>query len=205
VETGIPQINADQLNHRYFFDRIDVMTQEEFDLWYVRLPRCMYDLIDEGGVLNMVTVANKLTRRILLQQNDWAEWNESEFIQLDQYAKQHMFGESCKVTKTSAVFNLIWTYVIKELDGRKKAQCTCHRSIRGGQVRILDHTFANSIDQNGLRIFYAVAAAENLLVFGADVSNTFGEAPQNKQGFYIRPDTAFVMVKIYHKVGSYSY
>ena len=181
------------------------MTQEEFDLWYARLPRCMYDLIDEGGVLNMVTVANKLTRRILLQQDDWAEWNESEFVQLDQYAKQHMFGEPCKVTKTSAVFNLIWTYVIKELDGRKKAQCTCHRSIRGGQVRILDHTFANSIDQNGLRIFYAVAAAENLLVFGADVSNTFGEAPQNKQGFYIRPDTAFVMVKIYHKVGSYSY
>jgi hypothetical protein len=191
VETGIPQINADQLNHRYSFDHIDVMTQEEFDSWFARLPRCMYDLVDEGGVLNMVTVANKLTRRILLQQDDWAEWHESEFIQLDQYAKQHMFGEPCKVTKTSAVFNLIWTYVIKELDGRKKARCTCDGSTRGGQVRILDHTFANNIDQTGSRIFYAVAAAENLLVFGADVSNAFGEAPPPKQGFYIRPDTAF--------------
>jgi hypothetical protein len=93
--------------------------------------------------------------------------------------------------KQSAVFNLIWTYVVKELDDRKKARCTCDGSTRGGQVRVLDHTFANSIDQTGSRIFYAVAAAENLLVFGADVSNAFGEAPPPKQGFYIRPDTAF--------------
>ena len=191
VETGIPQINVDQLNHRYSFDDIDVMTQEQFDLWFAQLPRCMYDLVDEGGVVNMVTTSNKLTRRILLQQDDWPEWRDSEFIQLDQYAKQHMFGEPCKVTKQSAVFNLIWTYVIKELDGRKKARCTCDGSTRGGQVRVLDHTFANSIDQTGSRIFYAVAAAESLLVFGVDVSNAFGEAPPPKQGFYIRPDKAF--------------
>ena len=31
VESGIPQINVDQLNHRYSFDNIDVMTQEQFD------------------------------------------------------------------------------------------------------------------------------------------------------------------------------
>ena len=191
VESGIPQINSDQLNHRYAFDNVGTMTQEEFDSWFACLPRCLYDLIDDGGVINMVTVANKLTRRILRQQDDWDEWNSSEFTQLDQYATQNMFGEPCPVTKTSAVFNLIWTYVIKELDGRKKARCTCDGSTRGGQVRVLDHTFANSIDQTGSRIFYATAAAENLLVFGADVSNAFGEAPPPKQGFYIRPDDAF--------------
>jgi hypothetical protein len=43
----------------------------------------------------------------------------------------------------------------------------------------------------GSRIFNAMAAAENLLVFGADVSNAFGEVPPPKQGFYIQPDTAF--------------
>jgi hypothetical protein len=170
---------------------IEVMSQEQFDLWFAHLPRSMYDLVEDGGVINMITVANKLTRRILLQQDDWTEWSESEFIQLDQYAKQHMFGEPCKVTKQSAVFNLLWTYVVKELDGRKKARCTCDGSTQGGQVRVLDHTFANSIDQTGSRIFYAVASAENLLVFGADVSNAFGETPPPKQGFYIRPDTAF--------------
>jgi hypothetical protein len=185
------QINADQLNHRYAFDNIAVMTQKEFDDWFVRLPRSSYDLIDDGGVINIVTVANKLTRRILLKQDDWDEWRESEFKQLDQYATQNMFGKPCHVTKQSAVFNLIWTYVIKEFDARKKARCTCDGSTRGGQVRVMDHTFANSIDQTGSRIFYATAAAENLLVFGADVSNAFGEAPPPKQGFYIRPDNAF--------------
>ena len=102
-----------------------------------------------------------------------------------------MFGQPCPVTKQEAVFHLIWTYVVKELDGRKKARCTCDGSTRGGQVRILDHTFANSIEQTGSRIFYAIAAAENLLVFGADVSNAFGEAPPPKQGFFIRPDKPF--------------
>jgi hypothetical protein len=41
------------------------------------------------------------------------------------------------------------------------------------------------------RLFYAVAAAKNLLVFGADVSNAFAEAPPPKQPFFIRPDCAF--------------
>ena len=151
----------------------------------------MYDLVDEGGVINMTTVANKLTRRILLQQDDCEDWKKSEFMQSDQYSTQHMFGDPCPVSKKSAVFNLIWTYVVKELDGCKKALCTCDGSTRGGQVRVLDHTFANSIDQTGSCIFYAIAAAENLLVFGADVSNARGKAPPPKQGFYIRPDKAF--------------
>jgi len=191
VETGIPQINADQLNHRHSFDHIDVMTQDEFDRWFASLPRCLYDVVESGGVHNMIWDSNKLTRRILLEQPDWDEWAASEFTQLDQYARQNMFGAPCPVTKKEAVFHLIWTYVVKELDGRKKARCTCDGSTRAGQVRILDHTFANSIEQTGSRIFYAIAAAENLLVFGADVSNAFGEAPPPKQGFFIKPDKPF--------------
>ncbi len=165
VESGIPQVNIDQLNHRYNFEDIHVMTHEQFDSSYACLPRHLYNLMEEGGVINMTWVANKLTRRILLQQEDWDEWRESEFTQLDQYAKQYLFGKPCPIKSKSAVFNLIWTYVIKELDGRKKARCTCDGSTRAGQVRVLDHTFANSIDQTRSRIFYAVAASENLLVF----------------------------------------
>jgi hypothetical protein len=166
VESGIPQINSDQLNYRYSFDNIDVITQAEFDAWFAQLPRCLYDLVNDGGVTNMITTANKLTRRILLQQDDWDDWKQSEFTQLDQYATQHMFGEPCPVTKKSVLFNLIWTYVVKELDRRKKARCTCGGSTRGDQVRVLDHIFANSIDQTSSRIFYATAAAEIFLSLG---------------------------------------
>ena len=109
---------------------------------------------------------------------------------MDQYDKQGMFGEPVRVDSSDAVFNLVWTYVIKELDKRKKARCTCDGSTRAGQVRILDHTYTNCMDQTSSWLFYAAAAAENLVVLGADVSNAFGEAPLPKQGFFIRPDKA---------------
>jgi hypothetical protein len=48
-------------------------------------------------------------------------------------------------------------------------------------------------------MFYAIAAAENLLVFGADVLNAFAEAPPPKQGFFIRPDRAFNEWWVQHK------
>ena len=80
---------------------------------------------------------------------------------------------------------------MKALDGRKKARCVCDGSTCSGSVQILDKTYANCIDQTSSCLFYAIAAAENLLIFGADVSNAFAEAPPPKQGFYICPDKAF--------------
>jgi hypothetical protein len=44
-----------------------------------------------------------------------------------------------------------------------------------------------------------VSAAENLLIFGADVSNAFAEAPPPKQGFYIYPDGAIHEWWVNHK------
>lgn len=70
VETGIPQINVDQLHRRYDFQDIFIMTQEEFDAWFAKLPRWFYDIVEAGGVANCVTAAHKLTRRILLEQDD---------------------------------------------------------------------------------------------------------------------------------------
>ncbi len=55
----------------------------------------------------------------------------------------------------------------------------------------MDHTYANCMDHTGARIYYAASAVKNLIIFGADVSNAFGEAPPPKQGAFIRPDRAF--------------
>jgi hypothetical protein len=67
----------------------------------------------------------------------------------------------------------------------------CDGSPRGGKARILDYTHANCIDHTASQLFYGISAAENLLIFGADVSNAFSEAPPPKQGFYILLDRAF--------------
>jgi len=183
---GIPQLSLDQLNPRHFF-HIPSHTGHNSNNILANMIRQSWD----GGVLHYLTRANKLTRGVLMKQSDWHEWQNSEFLQLDQYELQGMFGEPTLVSNTFAVFNLVWTYAIKEVDGRKKARCTCDGSTRGGQVRVLDYTYANSPDQTCARIFYALAAAENLVIYGADVSNAFAEAPPPKQGFYIRPDPAF--------------
>ncbi len=66
-------------------------------------------------------------------------------------------------------------------------------------VQVLDETYANCVDQTSSRLLYAVTVAENLLVFGADVSNAFSKAPPPKQGFYFRPDKAFNEWWVKHK------
>jgi hypothetical protein len=117
-----------------------------------------------------------------MKQDDWNDWNESEHLQLDQYDKQFMFGDPVIAEDDSAIFHLVWTYVVKELDGRKKARCVCDGSTRSGQVRVLDHTYANCVDRTGSRIFYAISAAENMLIYGADVSNAFAEHHLRNRG-----------------------
>ena len=102
-----------------------------------------------------------------------------------------MFGDPVAVGNDAAIFHLVWTYAIKALDQRKKAWCVCDGSSRSGSVQVLDETYANCVDQTSSRMFYAIAAAENMLVFGSDVSNAFAKAPPPKQVFYVRPDRAF--------------
>ncbi len=99
-----------------------------------------------------------------------------------------MFGTPQQVDDDTFVFHTVWTYDIKTLDDRMKAQFRCDGSPPSGQARILDKTYAHCIDQTSSRLFYGIAAAENLLIYGADVSNAFAEAPPPKQGFHIYPD-----------------
>jgi hypothetical protein len=165
----------DQLNHRWDFATVAD---------YLRKAP-PYKVVNSGDVLSYISRVMKLTRGNLLRQDDWDDWQESEFLQLDQYDAQNMFGSPVAVESNAAVFNLVWSYGIKVVDGCKKARCTCDGSTRSGQVRVLDETYANCVDQTSARIFYGIAAAENLVVYGADVSNAFAETPSPKQGFYI--------------------
>ncbi len=99
----------------------------------------------------------RLTRGKLLKQDDWTKWQESEYLQLDQYFNQRMLGDPTIPTEDDATFYLVWTYNIKAVDGQKKARCICDRSPRGGQAWILDETYANCIDQISSQMFYVIA------------------------------------------------
>jgi hypothetical protein len=120
------QLTQDQLNNR-----VDLL---EDGLRVLRTR--MYDIVESGEVLQYVTRVRHLTRGKLLKQEDWSDWEASEFLQLDQYNAQGMFGDPVKVLKDDAVFFLVWTYGVKTLDGRKKAGALCLRrfvTIRNSQ------------------------------------------------------------------------
>jgi hypothetical protein len=183
--TNFTQLTHDQLNNR-----TNLLQQRTTSPPLPSTDR-PYQIVTSGDVLNYSNKAMKLTRGRLLKHDDWSDWQQSEYLQLDQYDGQGMFGAPTQALTNSAIFHLVWTYNIKAADGRKKARCACDGSTRSGHVRILDETYANCIDQTSARLFYAVTAGENMLAFGADVSNAFAEAPPPKQGFFIRPDRAF--------------
>jgi hypothetical protein len=176
--TGLPIMSKNdfsQLTHDQLNNRVDLL---EDGLKILRTRA--YNIVESGNVRHYVTRVMRLTRGKLLKQDNWNVWQASKFLQLDQYYAQGMFGNPVQVDNDDPVFYLVWTYGVKTLDGRKKARCVCDGSSWSGLVKILDETYANCVDQTSSRLFYAISASENLLVFGADFSNAFAEAPSPK-------------------------
>jgi hypothetical protein len=169
------QFTHDQLNNQVDLIKDGLCIQQ----------RQKYDIADSGPTLNYTTRMMKLTCGKLMNQDNWTDWQESKYLLLDRYDTQEMFGNPVSADYNDAIFHLVWMYSIKAVDGQKKACCVCNRSSQSGSVQILEKTYANYVDQTSSCLFYAIAAAENLLVFGADISNAFAEAPPPKQGFYI--------------------
>ncbi len=124
----------DDLPIMYSRDFSQATHDQQNDQWdyFALSPRlkraASYSIEESGDVLNYVTWVMQLTQGKLLKQNDWHDWQDLEFLQLDQYFAQGMFGDLCTVTSDKAIFNLVWTYNIKALDERKKARCTCDGS-----------------------------------------------------------------------------
>ena len=166
---GIPQINMDQLNNRLLMRE----ATDDLERFMPTLPdrgarfsyRIVQDEQDEHDILNSATKVMKLTCSKLHKQSDWDEWQASEFLQLDQYKQQYMFGDPIRAPSKEAVFNLVWKYVEKVLDNRKKARCTADGSAHNGMVRVSNHTYANCVDHNGACIFYTTSAVENLIIY----------------------------------------
>ncbi len=66
----------DQLNTRWEFSTVTD---------YLHNPPLAYSIVESRDVQNFVTQAMCLTRGKLLKQDDWTDWQEYEFLQLNQY------------------------------------------------------------------------------------------------------------------------
>jgi hypothetical protein len=91
-----------------------------------------YTTVESDDVQYITTQAMRLTCRKLLKQTDWADWQNSKYLQLDQYYNQGMLGNPHIPKDNNAVFYLVWTYNIKAVNCCKKAHCVCNGLPRAG-------------------------------------------------------------------------
>ena len=202
---GIPQLYHDQLNiiGKHLFEiRNEPQWNKEVDdaIIYPEKPKILSATAREEWLRNINVHAcikvqalkrrKKLTRRILKQQEDWHDWQLSEFKQLDQFYSQNTFGEPTACPQGANLLPLLWTYLIKD-DGTKKARCCCNGSAKMRGTVTLAETYAASLEQTGARIFWAATALNNFITIGADASNAFAEAPPPKAQLYVRIDNQY--------------
>jgi hypothetical protein len=144
------------------------------------------------AVVHKAITGPKFNRRSLQKQSDWPEWRDSEWIQLDNYDKQGMFGIPCTAPLDASIFFWVWLYSIKPHENnRKKVRGVCDGSTRGGQTMIHGATYAPTPQQIDFRIQIALATTLGMFLFHADVSNAFAEADRPKQMYYMRCDSVF--------------
>jgi hypothetical protein len=60
------------------------------------------------AVVHKAITGTKFNRRSLHKQSDWPEWRDSEWIQLDNYDKQGMFGIPCTAPLDASIFFWVW-------------------------------------------------------------------------------------------------
>ena len=87
---GLPIISRDdflQLTHDQLNNRLDLLAAGP------RLPRVQkYSIVKSGDVRQYVICVMRLTRGRLMKQDDWTDWQHSEYIQLNQYWDQGYLG-----------------------------------------------------------------------------------------------------------------
>ena len=179
-ETGTTQITFDQ------FIAIAEHHQELREEPRSTMP------IDPEDINPIPPIVHSLTRTKLIKQNDWKDWELAEKNQLDLYQTQNMFSSPTKLPTQHGinVLAMIWVYLIKTC-GRKKARCVANGNPHQKGSVTLANTYAACLEQAGARIFWATCAAKNKIVYGADMSNAFAEAPAPKAPLYLKVDIAY--------------
>jgi hypothetical protein len=128
--------------------------------------------------------SKQLTLKKLKQTKEWDKWKLVEWLQLDQYYGQKMFGDPCPLPPGANVLNMLWYYDIK-IDGHLKARTVCNGKPSNKNTVIFGYTYAKLLDHEGSQIFWVAAAAKNYVVRGANASNALAEAYTSKILLYV--------------------
>ncbi len=70
-----------QATHNQLNNRWELSTVAD----YLRTIAPTHTVVESGDILNVVNHVMKLNRGKLLKQSDWNDWQELEYLQLNQY------------------------------------------------------------------------------------------------------------------------
>jgi Reverse transcriptase (RNA-dependent DNA polymerase) len=166
--------------------------------------RQFYDRMCAPFVLNALSAVSqgtdaerglsRLTRARLKRLPTWHLWqrgDKGEFAQLDAMAKQGMYGPATSLPAGGILLRQHWTYIFKA-DGTRKARNCCDGSARAAPVLHGEaKTYASCIDQPCMRMFFALCATMDMIVYGADAANAFANSPPPSRPTFVNIDDAY--------------
>ena len=117
---------------------------------------------------------------------------------MEQYKSVDMYGPPVKrrdLPPEAIILRSLWCYAIKS-DGRKKARNVCDgqpkRTKDGFKKITLAETYAASLSQTEMRIFWCLTAAHNWIAIGADATNAYAHSPPPRGECYMQADAQYV-------------
>jgi hypothetical protein len=144
------------------------------------------------AVVHKTITGPKFNCRTVQKQLDWKDWLEPEWIQLDNYAKQNMFGTPCTAPIDASIFFWVWLHSIKPHENdRKKVRGICDGSTCGGKTMVHGATCAPTPQQIDVHLQIALSAFMGVYLWHADVPNAFAKADCPEQIYYMRCDRVF--------------
>ena len=134
---------------------------------------------------------SKFTRRTLMTLPTWNLWDAAMTRQLNQFHDLRMFGTPCQPPSNAIILRPQWAHKIKQ-DGTRRSRLCGDGSKRAVPQLYEDQDNSSScLDQPICRLFFALAAARNLVVFGGDARDAYAHSPGSSTPVFLRLDATF--------------
>jgi hypothetical protein len=128
------------------------------------------------------------TRSKLMKLSTWPEWRAGEHQQLDRFDLLGMHGQPCPPPKPGigAVISPLWNYAIKASGQRRSRRCGDGSTRRAPALRHLTKTYSSCVSQTAERLFIALSATLNYVIYKGDVRDAYAHSPGPEMPTYIR-------------------
>jgi hypothetical protein len=102
-----------------------------------------------------------------------------------------MFGDPVMPPPGAVVLRLHWQYQLKR-SGERRSRFCCDGSPRAAPVlHKVASTYSSCVEQPIQRLFFALAAANNMKVYGGDATDAFAHSPPPATPTFVHVDDAY--------------